>query len=608
MASTTGTFGPAGIRRCTPTARCYLERVIDGRDRDPGIVEEAAPDEATPLGHQPLDLLLQEVLVRVEGILDNQDRWRLLLDAVVTMAADLSVDQLLTRIVRVAADLSGAQYAALGVIDEDRPGQLRHFITHGLDEATIAAIGPKPTGHGLLGLIIARPEPLRLHDMTAHPASYGFPPHHPPMTSFLGVPVRTRDKIFGNLYLTEKAGGEDFTEEDETIVVALAAAAGVAIENARLLQEAHRRESWLTATAEITAVLTRSREPSEALQVIADRARALSHADVAWIVAGSEDHMALAAVSGATADPMVANRLDLGESLAYTVAQSGEPATVDDFANDPRVLNLASALGWPVLGPVLMVPLRTRSGTSGVLTLGWTPANRAVRADLDPALPRMFAEQTALALDVLRSRRDEQRLVLFEDRDRIARDLHDLVIQRLFAAGLSLQAGIRTELSPAGQARLDNVVNELDATIREIRSTIFALSTVGRSGSDLQTEVMRIIDRSATTLAFRPSLQLDGPLRTAVPPDVGSDLLAVLAELLSNAARHSEASRVTVEISVDADLRLIVADNGVGLNDNAQRSGLANITERAQRWGGSCEVKPGKSSGTVACWTVPLPR
>lgn len=586
---------------------CYVgggpeARSHEARDAHGDSTEHGA---SALLGNQPLESLLQEVLVRVEGILDNQRRWRLLLDAVVTMAADLSLDALMRRIAHFAAELSGARYAALGVLDEDDPGRLRLFVTHGLDEATVAEIGPPPTGHGLLGLIIDQPGPLRLHDIAAHPASYGFPSHHPPMSSFLGVPVRTRDRVFGNLYLTDKTGGGDFTEEDELIVVALAAAAGVAVENAGLLEETHRRESWLTATAEVTTVLSRSRQPSEALQIIADRARALARADVAWIVAGDSE-LALEAVSGATADPALSARLDLHGSLAHSVAESGEPAAVDDFSNDPRVVDLASALGWPSLGPVLMVPLRTRSGTIGVLALGWTHERRNVRSDLDPAMPRMFAEQTALALDVVRSRRDEQRLVLFEDRDRIARDLHDLVIQRLFAAGLSLQAGVRTELRPAGQARIDNVVDELDATIREIRGTIFALSTLERSGSDVQTEILQVVERASTALTFRPNLRLDGPVRTAVPTDIAADLLAVLAELLSNTARHAQAAKVDVEIAVGAELRLTVSDDGIGIADDVRRSGLVNVRERAECWNGRCEVQSGPKEGTTVTWVVPL--
>lgn len=421
------------------------------------------------------DEALPTVPGRVRGMEEDQSRWQLLLDAVVTLAADTSLDALTRRIVRVAADLSGARYAALGVLDEDRPGRLRLFVTHGLDDAMIARMGGFPRGHGLLGLTLDQPEPLRLHDIASHPASSGFPDQHPPMTSFLGVPVRSRDQIFGNLYVTNKAGGEDFTAQDEAILVALAAAAGVAIDNARLHEESRRRHAWLAATAEITAVLTSTRS-AHALQLIADRARALSEADVAWLLAG-RDELVLEAVSGAHADPTLVARLDMHRSLAEAVASRGLPAAVEDFSADERVVRLDAILGWPTLGPVLMVPLRTRSGTIGVLSLGWSEANRAARAELDPALPRVFAEQTALALEVERSRSDEKLLALVEDRDRIARELHDVVIQRLFAAGLSLQAGVAGEVSPRGQARVDDVVDELDATIREIRGTIFALST-----------------------------------------------------------------------------------------------------------------------------------
>ena len=182
------------------------------------------------------DDLLREVLNRVQGVLDEQARLRLLLDAVVTMAADLSLDGVLSRIVAIASTLVDAQYAALGVLDTGPERRLRTFVHHGMDSDVVTEIGELPTGHGLLGLLIDEPRPIRLHDIAAHPASYGFPEHHPPMSSFLGVPVRIRDKVFGNLYLTEKAGGGDFTDDDETIVIALAAAAGVAIENARLLR------------------------------------------------------------------------------------------------------------------------------------------------------------------------------------------------------------------------------------------------------------------------------------------------------------------------------------------------------------------------------------
>jgi signal transduction histidine kinase len=553
-----------------------------------------------------LDDLLREVLDRVHGVLDDRQRWQLLLDAVVTMAADLTLDELLGRIVEIAADLSGARYAALGVLDEEQAGRLRLFLTRGMSEAEIKEVGDLPTGHGLLGLIIERPEPVRLHDIAAHPSSYGFPPKHPPMTSFLGVPLRIRDKVFGNLYLTEKEGGADFTEQDEQIVVALAAAAGVAVENARLHEEAHRREAWLAATAEITGLLAGSESTTEALQAIADRARELSGADVAWVVAGDENSLAVEVVSGAPADPSALAALDLHHSLAQAVAESGTSATVEDLAHDPRVLDLATVLGWPALGPAVMVPLRNRLGAIGVLALAWRPEHQASYSQLDTALPTRFAEHAALALSVARSRRDEQRLALYQDRDRIARDLHDLVIQRLFAAGLSLQSGVRHALPPEKAPLLDTVVDELDATIKDIRRTIFALGAMADAGANLQDEITRLVERAAGTLKFRPTLELRGPIRTLVPEHVAPELLAVLGELLSNAARHAAASKVDVCIIAGEQLELTLADDGRGLPPGTTESGLANARTRAERLGGTFEVESAPGRGTRITWRVPL--
>ena len=301
------------------------------------------------------------------GSESHDARWQLLLDAVVGMAADLTLDDLLTRIVEVAADLAGARYAALGVIDEDHDRRLRSFITHGLTDDERARIAHLPEGHGLLGLLIDRPEPLRMCQIASHPSSYGFPEGHPAMASFLGVPVRIRDKVFGNLYLTEKIDGGEFSEQDERIVVALAAAAGVANENARLHEDAARRERWLAAGAELTAVLLRPDTEESALQIVADRARELAGADASWVVAGPDDgHLTLRVVSGMPADPTVMARLDLSSSLARSVVRSGVPIAVEDLSADRRALDVAAALGWDPLGPTVIVPLRSSQDVDGV--------------------------------------------------------------------------------------------------------------------------------------------------------------------------------------------------------------------------------------------------
>jgi len=425
------------------------------------------------------------------------------------------------------------------------------------------------------------------------------------MSSFLGVPVRIREQVFGNLYLTQKAGGVDFSQEDEEIVIALAAAASVAIENARLHEEAHRREEWLAATAEISGLLSGNEESEDALQLIADRARKVSAADVAWIVVGSEDHLAVRTVSGPPVSVADVNSVSLDRSLAREVLRTGESITVEDIAEDHRAVTLSHVKGWPPMGPVIMVPLRTDDVVVGTLALAWRPDNADSFHEVDPRLPASFAEQAALALQVLRSRDAEQRLAVFEDRDRIGRDLHDLVIQRLFAVGLSLQSVSRISDVPQVTSRIEAAVEDLDATIKDIRRSIFALGAT-EGNADLQTELTNLVDRAAATMKFRPTLQIDGPLRTLVADDTAPHLLAVLSEALSNAARHAEATTVAVTVHAGDVIRLVVSDDGRGLPEGAQESGLQNIRERAEKLGGTCTVESSVGKGTTICWSVPV--
>lgn len=552
-----------------------------------------------------LDDLLRELLTRVHGVLDEQARLRLLLDAVVTMAADLTLDGVLSRIVVIASDLVDAKYAALGVLDVGRDRRLRTFIHHGMSEEQVVEIGDLPSGHGLLGLIIDQPEPLRLHDLTSHPASYGIPAGHPPMTSFLGVPVRIRDKVFGNLYLTEKAGGIDFSEQDETIVVALAAAAGVAIENARLYEEAAMRQDWLAATAEVTGVLADQESWHASLQIVADRARSVARADLAWVAVGREpDSLVLEVVSGAEIDRETLRALPMSESVSARVVRNRTVLTVEDLGAEPGASDKARELGLPHLGRAIIVPLGSGRGVEGALTLAWLPEH-ASRADLvDQALPASFAEHATLALQLARAREDQQRLALFEDRDRIGRDLHDLVIQRLFAVGLGLESVARSSTDPRVTERLTTAVDDLDGTIKDIRRTIFALGSLAES-ADLHAEVVRLVDRAATTLKFRPTLVVEGPLRTLVPPSVAPDLLAVLGESLSNASRHAEASSISVTVSVGDEVRVVVADDGRGMGE-VRESGLGNMRERALKRGGTFTVTSTPGGGTTVDWRVPL--
>jgi signal transduction histidine kinase len=559
----------------------------------------------TTLEEVEFDDLLREVLGRVQGVLDEQARLRLLLDAVVTMAADLTLDGVLARIVSIAGTLVNAKYAALGVLDVGPERRLRTFVHHGMGADVVEAIGHLPRGHGLLGLLIDDPRPVRLHEIAAHPASYGFPEHHPPMGSFLGVPVRIRDKVFGNLYLTEKAGGGDFTDEDENVVIALAAAAGVAIENARLYEEAEDRQRWLTATAEITTMLVDDPQIDEALQAIATSAREVAGADVAWVVTGSDsDTLVLRVVSGAPVDATAMHSVPMRESLASRVVQSGEPLVIRDLATEPGAVDPSSLPGWPQLGPVMVLPLRTADGVEGVLSLAWTPDREENFHSVDAALPATFAEQATLALQVARGRNDQQRLALFEDRDRIGKDLHDLVIQRLFAVGLTLESSARLANDPELSARLGRAVDDLDATIKDIRRTIFALGSMDTT-TDVQTEIERIVDRAAAVMKYRPTLRIEGPLRTAVSAEIAPDLLAVLGEALSNAGRHAEASSVDVLVSAGERVVLRVSDDGKGMEEEVLESGLSNMRQRAHKRGGTFEVQSAAGAGTTVTWAVP---
>jgi signal transduction histidine kinase len=572
------------------------------------VVDDARPREGSSgrLHNVEFDELLHEVLDRMHGVLDEQARQRLLLDAVVTMAADLSLDGVLSRIMTIASTLVDAEYAALGVLGTGPERRLRTFIHHGMTTVQVAEIGDLPTGHGLLGLIFDRPAALRLHDIAEHEASYGFPPNHPPMRSFLGVPVRIRDQVFGNLYLTEKRGGIDFTKSDEDIVVALAAAAGVAIENARLYEEAAQRQAWLAATAEVIGQLSAADPVLDPLQTVVDRAREVAGADAAWIVSGRDpSELTLRVVSGYDVDVAELGRVRLESSLAREVIEKGEPIAVDNMEADSRAIDFSAQLGWPQLGPAIVVPLGSGAIREGALALAWTLDRAADYLALDTHLPASFAEQAALTLQVTRSREDQERLVLFEDRDRIGRDLHDLVIQRLFAVGLGLQSTARQAERPEVAARLEQAVDDLDATITDIRRSIFALGS-DEAAADIQSEVSRIAERAGDTLGFRPTITFAGPVRTLVSPAVAPDLLAVLGEALSNISRHAEATKVEVHLAADREIALTVLDDGKGLPENVVERGLGNIRQRAERHGGSFEVVTGSGEGTRLFWKVPI--
>ncbi|WP_326847465.1 GAF domain-containing sensor histidine kinase [Streptomyces kaniharaensis] len=554
-----------------------------------------------------LDELLEELQARIDAARGTRDRVHSLLEAVLSVGRELDLTQVLRRIVEAAAVLVDAKYAALGVIGPDGE-TLSAFLTVGLSEEEIAKIGSYPTGRGILGELIRNPESLRLGNLSEHPASYGCPVHHPVMRTFLGVPVRVRDEVFGNLYLTDKRGGEEFDADDESVIATLAVAAGVAIDNARLYEEAQRQQRWLSASAEITRALLSGGSRSEVLELIAQRAREITGADLADVsvpLAGT-DAVRVELALGGDAVGRTGLVVPLAGSLSGEACASGVPVTTADLAGEPRLS--AGAGRFEGLGAAVAVPLgRAEGQIDGVLLLAReTGAPEFTDREIGPLLG--FADQAALALELAERRRDAEQLAMLEDRDRIARDLHDLAIQRLFATGMTLQSAARFIEHQGASDRVLRAVGDLDETIKIIRSTIFGLrAREERSGQGLRARAMRAVEQAQAVLGFPPRLSMEGLLDTDVPAEIAEHVVAVLGEALSNAARHAKADRVEVVLGATGQqVVLTVQDNGVGVPDQGRRSGLRNLAERAEGLGGVFELISPAEGGTRLTWSAPL--
>ena len=565
--------------------------------------DQAAWQPSLPsLSRVDLDALLQELLARVGEVMTSRERLRALLDAVVGIGSDLDLHSTLQRIVEAACRLADARYGALGVIGPDR--MLVEFINHGVSEQDRAAIGDLPRGHGVLGLLIEQPRPIRLHDITDHPSAYGFPPNHPPMHSFLGVPVRIREQVFGNLYLAEKRGGGQFTQDDEDLVVALSVAAGAAIDNARLFTQAERRQRWLMAASEITSVLLGEVRRTEALELVASRAREVASADLAMVLLADEDAERL------TVEVAVGNPCDAaGWSIPVEGSDFAEVLGLQRLA---VVTDLGASANWPVListGTALLVPLAVGGIALGALVVAYSKESVPVAEGLELAMLETFAGQAALALERARAQDEREMLAVVGDRERIARDLHDVVIQRLFAAGMQLQGATRLSGLPEIQQRVNRVIDDLDTTIRDIRGAIFELR--GAAQHSFRTEIRGLVEEAHTALGFRPVLRIDGPVDTTVPDAQRTALLAVLRESLSNVAKHAQARGVQVGVEAKHGvLRLMVEDNGRGIaaaggTGTRPGNGLPNMQARAGDLGGACAVEAA-AVGTRVVWQVPI--
>ena len=411
-----------------------------------------------------VDTLLREFVERADELLHAQEQMNGLLAAVVSIAEDLSLEAVLDRVVKSACALVDAKYGALGVIGEDQ--RLSHFITVGIDDDGIRSIGDLPTGHGVLGHLIREPKPLRLHDLRHHPMAVGFPENHPPMKTFLGVPIRVRDIVFGNLYLTEKSNGQDFNAADQELAIALAAAAGVAIQNARLFEESRRRQRWLEAGMELGGRLIANQPESGSgnLDHVAETALRASDS-ILGVVAVPTPAGVLRCRSAVGVQGLYAGQELPSADVVASVLETGESELVRDAAT------VFGAGMSEKLGSVLVSALGHRGTGNGVLLLARAAGGPLyTRSDVESSA--LFGSRVGLALDLARVSALREQALLLTDRERIARDLHDLVIQRLFAAGLGIQNLRRFMEDPAALERMGDVTSDLDQTIRTLRETI----------------------------------------------------------------------------------------------------------------------------------------
>ncbi|MFI1460515.1 sensor histidine kinase [Nocardia carnea] len=575
---------------------------------------------ASPAGDRPpvtetlsqlrLRELLDEVQDRIAQIVDVRDRMDRLIEAMLSITTGLDLDETLRSIVHTAIELVNAGYGALGVYGTDKTSdQLAQFIYEGIDDDTRVLIGDLPRGHGVLGLLIQDPKPIRLPNISGHPSSVGFPAHHPPMRSFLGVPVKVRDEVFGNLYLTEKIGAREFTEDDEVVVQALAAAAGIAIENARLYERSQARHSWLEATRDVATELLAGGTPQEILDLVTRRALKLTGA-VCTFVALPEDpdlpgpdvgQLSVAAAAGERADDLREQRFPLHGSGAGQVFRHGRTVTLESLPGDflPDM-----STDW---GPALVLPLLVGDEVIGLLTA----VQPADRNPLDPAVQAMMsviANQAALALQLAETQQRMRELDVVADRDRIARDLHDHVIQRLFAVGLGLQGTLQRARSPEVKARLTETIDDLQSIVQDIRHSIFDLhSSASTTSADYRKHLHSIVTELTADTDLRTTIRLAGPLTVLTPP-LSDDVEAVLREAVSNVVRHAHATTVSIELRVDDAVTVEITDDGIGLAPRIdRRSGLANLTARAERAGGRCLVTGNPAGGTVLRWSAPLP-
>ncbi|TXI64192.1 MAG: GAF domain-containing sensor histidine kinase [Mycolicibacterium mageritense] len=542
--------------------------------------------------------LLMEVQDRVEQIVEGRDRLDGLLDAMLVVTSGLELDETLRTIVHTAINLVDARYGALGVRGHDH--ELVEFIYEGIDEEMREQIGHLPEGRGVLGVLIDDPKPIRLENISHHVASVGFPPNHPPMRTFLGVPVRIRDEVFGNLYLTEKADGQPFSEDDEVLVQALAAAAGIAIDNARLYNKSKLRQAWIEATRDIGTEMLSGADPARVFELVAAESRTLSGAEMTLVAVPLDPEVPAAEVAELVIVATAGEYLSTGSKTFPVNGTSVGDAFLAGVPGRLEQFDLDVGLDG---GPALVLPLRATDMVAGVLVAIRSRGTQPFSAEqLD--MMSGFANQAALAWQLATTQRQMRELSILTDRDRIARDLHDHVIQRLFAIGLALQGTIPRARMPEVRERLADSVNDLHNVIQEIRTAIFDL----HGSSAGLTRLRQRLDEAVAQFAdsnIRTTVQYRGPL-SAVGPELADHAEAVVREAVSNAVRHANATTLGINIAVADELAIEVIDDGDGIPDDITPSGLKNLRERALETGGHFEVGAVPGGGTLLLWSAPL--
>lgn len=558
---------------------------------EPTFAQLGKPDLVSGI-HQQLDEL--------QGARDQTEK---LLHVIMGISSDLDLDATLDRITNAAITLTGATYGALGV--RDGGGALTSFLHQGIEPDLARRIGPLPVGKGVLGVPLEDTPALRLDDLADHPAAAGFPPHHPPMYAFLGVPITIRGEVYGSLYVTHDRPAPRFSENDEVSVRVLASAAAVAIDNARLFERVQTAAVWMQASREIsTALLSGGAGSENPLRLIAERARDLTAAEQAIVLVpeGDSDEAETLIVStavGLHAEDVLGQRVPIDSSTSGSVFRSAMPVITESFLHPIQSFTDVGER------PAIVMPLTLDTSVIGVIAV----ARHRDDSPFDPSyldLVHDFARHAAIALTLASSRARERELLVLADRERIAHDLHDHVIQRLFAAGLDVQGTIARSRAPEVNDRLTRTVDELQGTIETIRSTIFQLQSPATKDADLRARLQALTSELARDSGIVTSVRVSGP-SSAVAQIVSAHAEAVASEAVSNAVRHAHASHIDVTVMVDDDFTMEIADDGDGIpEDNIRKSGLANMQWRAEHLGGECIISSTPGSGTSVRWTVPV--